>query len=163
MFWDTHNDNPLNPHIDVVVQPDHDFRPLRENVSHTFTDSRNSHTCCKFLKMTFYGTRSAMFPDERQRNTYDGLYHHPLLTTRHDELLGGGWRGKEFEGWWEVCAGGLQATSRPSSARKQTRGWLSDFAERPCSSDASRLAQNLSSTSVSTTMEVCFYIYYVSV
>lgn len=58
----THNDSALYPHLDVVIQPDHDLCSLQsknEKVNTLDVVCRlsvwyNARTCCRFLKMTFY-------------------------------------------------------------------------------------------------------------
>lgn len=42
-------------------------------------------TCCKFLKMTFYGAHVSA-EIRRRIQTYDGLDHHALLAARHFDL-----------------------------------------------------------------------------
>ena len=93
MHWNTHNDGPLNAHLDVVVQPDHDFCPLRHLISRARVEMLRSHLL-QVLEDDILETTMSPEKYGKRVGTYDGLDHHPLLTVRH-----GGLGFEEDEDW----------------------------------------------------------------
>ena len=51
--WDTYNDTPFNPHLNVIIKPYHDFGALFPVSAISQMPGICDQTCCKFLKIIF--------------------------------------------------------------------------------------------------------------